>query len=174
MSWISQGWDKQSTFVCKQTGTKGCSNTLVCISQTEKNIWANISLRERWPKQLRYGFPPPKMIPLILGRLVSLGGDLIMITPFYSDQSWLPEIMHLATEPLRYLNHFCGSYGRQPPGKWSPKVRENIQLTAWRLPLPSVPGIASKKELQWKTLTPGKRNKAKPPLDVWTVAFFPT
>ena len=91
------------------------------------------ALKERWPKGIRYAFPPPNIIEIVLGRLIRFGGDLIMITPFWPDQTWFPEIMHLVTEPPR---HF-------PPSLWLiwnattkgaiPKVMKSIQLPVWKL-----------------------------------------
>ena len=46
-----------------------------------------------WPPGLRYAFPPPPMIQLTLGQLKKMGGELILITPYWPDQCWFPEVM---------------------------------------------------------------------------------
>ena len=56
-------------------------------------------MKERWPKGPRYAFQSPNIIQLVLGRLLRLGGDQIIITPFCPDQDWFPEIMCPAIEP---------------------------------------------------------------------------
>ena len=78
-----------------------------------------------------------------------------MITPFWPDQSWFPEIMYLLMElPRRFR-----------PSQWLlwsvttkeaiPKVMKRIQLTAWSLTSLSVPRMASEKKFPGKSLTPG-------------------
>ena len=103
---------------------------------------------------LRYAFPPPNIIQLVIGRLVKWGGKLIMITPFWIDHSWFPYIMRLTTEPPRRL---------QPPewlllnataGEAILKVMREIKLTAWKLLSQSVSGI----ELWMKQQKKKKKN----------------
>ena len=115
------------------------------------------ALKQKWPEGLRYAFPPPNIIQMALGRLVKWGGDLMIITSFCPDESWFPEIIHLVTKPPR---HFW-------PSQWliwnartreaTQKVMKSIQLTAWRLTSPSVPGMVSEKKLPGKSLTPGQK-----------------
>ena len=57
--------------------------------------------REKWPPGLRYAFPPPPMIQLMLGQLKLMGGELILITPYWPDQCWFPEVMWMAVIPPR-------------------------------------------------------------------------
>ena len=56
-------------------------------------------LKVEWLIGLRNTFLP-NLIQLVLGRPVEWGGDLIMMTTFWPDQSWFPEIMRLP-EPSR-------------------------------------------------------------------------
>ena len=103
---------------------------------------------------------PPNIIQLVLGRVVKWG-DLIMITPFWPDQKWFPEVICLAIEPQRWFR----------PSQWLlwnantrdaiPKVMKNIQLTTWRLTLPSVPGKAKEKKLPGRSLTPGQKKPSR-------------
>ena len=62
---------------------------------------AEDALKVEWPGDLIYAFPLPNRIQLVLGRLLEWEGELIMVTPFWPDKSWFPQIMGLATEPPR-------------------------------------------------------------------------
>ena len=94
----------------------------------------------------------------ILGRLVRWWGDLIMITPFWPDQSWFPEIMHLGTEVPRHFWPSCWLL-------WNATIREAIprvkKSTAWRLTSPSVSRMASEKKLPGRSLTPRQKEPSR-------------
>ena len=67
------------------------------------------------------------------GPLKVLGRELILITPYWPDQCWFPEVMWMTVIPPR----------RFKPHKWLlmkgtteeaiPKVMDSIKLTVWRL-----------------------------------------
>ena len=68
------------------------------LDLSDKRASEGDALKERWPEGLRCAFPSPNIIQMALGRLVRWKRDLIMITPFWLDQSWFPEIICLAVE----------------------------------------------------------------------------
>ena len=148
-----------SRSVCKQIGTQEAS-IFQPGSFRQGSIWGRC-LKERLPKGLVNAFPAPNFIQLVLSRLIRWGGDLIMITPFWTDQSWFLEIMHLVTEPpWNYLPSQCllhNATTREAPQQ----VMKIIQLTTWRVTLPCVPGMASEKKLPGQWLTPGQREPSR-------------
>ena len=82
---------------------------------------------------------PPNIIEMALDSLLKWGGDLIMITPFWPDQSWFQEIICLAIEPPRRFRPSQWLLWNARTQEMIPKVMKSIQLTVWRLTLPSMP-----------------------------------
>ena len=63
-------------------------------------------LHQSWTFKHMYAFPPPQIIPLILGRMRECKGTLILVTPFWSRAAWLPELLQMAVRaPFRLPQH---------------------------------------------------------------------
>ena len=69
----------------------------------------------------------------ILGKASEIGIDLIMITSFWSDQSWFLEIMQLATELLRHFQHSQQHLWIVMTEEASQKFMRDKKHTVWRL-----------------------------------------
>ena len=77
--------------------------------------------------------PPPPMIQLTLGQLKLMGGELILITPYWPDQCWFPEVIRMAVLPPRRFKPHKWLLTNATTGEAIPKVMESIKLTAWKL-----------------------------------------
>ena len=100
---------------------------------TDRRAIGSDGAREKWPPGLRYAFPPPPMIQLMLGQLKLMGGELILITPYWPDQCWFPEVMWMAVIPPRRFKPHKWLLTNATTGEAILKVMESIKLTAWKL-----------------------------------------
>ena len=100
---------------------------------TDRRAIGSDGAREKWPPGLRYAFPPPPMIQLTLGQLKLMGGELILITPYWPDQCWFPEVIRMAVIPPRRFKPHKWLLTNATTGEAIPKVMESIKLTAWKL-----------------------------------------
>ena len=73
------------------------------------------------------------MIQLTLGQLKLMGGELILITPYWPDQCWFPKVIRMAVIPPRRFNAHKWLLTNVTTGEVIPKVMESIKLTAWKL-----------------------------------------
>ena len=88
------------------------------------------ALNQSWTFKHMYAFPPPQVIPLILGRMRECKGTLILVTPFWSRAAWSPELLQMAVPaPLRLPQHLSTvrdlSTGRPLPSL------QKLKLTVW-------------------------------------------
>ena len=100
---------------------------------TDRRAIGSDGAREKWLPGLRYAFLPPPMIQLMLGQLKLMGRELILITPYWPDQCWFPEVMWMAVIPPRQFKPHKWLLTNAITGKAIPKVMELIKLTAWKL-----------------------------------------
>ena len=92
-----------------------------------------------------------------MGRLIRWGENLIMITPFWQDQSLFPDTMCLVIELMKRFRPLHWLLWNASSREAFSKVMKGNQLTSWRLTSPIVPEVASERKLPGKLLTPGQK-----------------
>ena len=143
VKWKKLGW-KQTDYKNLEclSNSKRLYLWLAAVPSRRIDCWclvANVDMplpqgaREKWPPGLRYAFPPPPMVQLTLGQLKLMGGELILITPYWPDQCWFPEVIQMAVLPPRRFKPHKWLLTNATTGEAIPKVMESIKLTAWKL-----------------------------------------
>lgn len=57
------------------------------------------ALSSRWPKGRKYGFPPVKLMPLVLQKIREERCALILVAPKWPNQPWFPELVNMSRLP---------------------------------------------------------------------------
>ena len=78
-------------------------------------------LKVEWLEGLKYAFPSPKHNASSPSNADKIRKGLMMVTPFWPDHSWFPEVMRLASEPQGGSSPYIGFSGMWPQGKQMPK-----------------------------------------------------
>lgn len=73
-----------------------------------------------------YAFPPPQLIPQTRAKLAECQGTLILITPWWSEASWLGKVIALSQSPPVLLLHLTLQQQQT-------RDLRNLQLTGWQL-----------------------------------------
>ena len=87
--------------VCEQEDIKGTQYFSMDLSDAKASGGDCQMWNGQWA--LDMSFHPLNLIQLVLDRLVKWRGELIIVMPWWSNQSWFPKIMRLAIEPPRRL-----------------------------------------------------------------------
>ena len=73
------------------------------IDRKDKKALGIDALEQTWKFQLMYAFPPPQLIPMVLAKIRMTKATLILVAPFWTRASWLPELIQLSVEkPYRF------------------------------------------------------------------------
>lgn len=92
-----------------------------------------------WKDLQGYCFPPFKLIPKCLTKLIRDQAEVVMVTPYWPSQAWFPDMMEMSVDVPRLLPHNQAML-TSPRGHNHPLTQDgSIRLIAWRLS-----GIASK------------------------------
>ena len=118
------------------------------LDMTDNRAIGHDGARDDWPQGLRYAFPPPPIISLVLANYEKQGGELVMITPYWPDQPWFAELIQLSMEPPRRFKPVDYLLQNATTGELIPRIMREIKLTAWRLSSASAP------ERVWQNLHP--------------------
>lgn len=87
----------------------------------------------RWDYDLIYLFPPFSSIQKVLKKLEEEGAEALMITPFWTTQTWFPLLQRLAVlPPMRLPTRKTTIYLPHQPELVHPFWKK-LNLTAWRL-----------------------------------------
>ena len=80
--------------------------TYFSLDRRDNHSAGRNALNQSWTFKHMYAFPPPQIVPLILGRMRECKGTLILVTPFWSKAAWLPELLQMAVRaPFRLSRH---------------------------------------------------------------------
>ena len=90
------------------------------------------ALLQPWRFRLAYAFPPPPLLPRVLGKIAESTGEFLLITPLWRAQKWFPlllamdiwEVRRLPLLPDLVVDLMTGS----PPHKLG-----LLHLLAWRI-----------------------------------------
>ena len=90
------------------------------------------ALLQPWDFRLAYAFPPPPILPRVLGKMATSKGEFVLITPFWRVQKWFPLILSMNILEVRRLpllpDLVIDLTIHAPP----PKLGQ-VQLLAWRI-----------------------------------------
>ena len=128
-----------SRSVSKQLSTQGALK-FHPGSLDRRASWGD-ALKEKWPKGLRYAFPPPNITQLV-GQTSRMGRGSHHNHILLAKSELVPRDHASNTEPPRHFQPSQWFLWNVPTKEAIQKVMKSIQLTAWRLTSPSVPRMA--------------------------------
>ena len=132
-------------YVCKQSGTQG-TPIFQPGSFRQESIWERCLEREV-AKGPQVCLPTSKHHLDGSWKATKMGRGPDHDHNLLARSELVPEIMCQAIEPLRRFRPLQCTLWNTTTRRAVPKVMKNIQLTTWRLTLPSVPRVASEKKL---------------------------
>ena len=125
-----------------------------CSWTKDPAAFAMDALSISWENMFAFAYPPLSLIPKVLQHMQQCQCELILIAPFWSRQTWYPQLLQLLIAPpvkLPLLKNLL-TQGKTNIPHPNPEV---FQLTAWRLSTKVLKQKAFQKTLESCSLSHG-------------------
>ena len=98
----------------------------------DPQAYAIDALSISWDSLIAYAFPPPALLPAVLGKVRRHSCIIILIAPAWPNRAWFPDLLELSTHPPVELPVFP-TLLKQPRSDRFHLNPESLHLHAWRL-----------------------------------------